>query len=529
MPKMPLPSTPDLSARKHAADTLAPGKALLAAGQYTAALKVFRAAAKADPHDIEAHRFVGLALNNLKRHEQALVAFATALALDDTRADLNNDYGFTLRMLDRYHEAITAYQKAIEIQPGYAEAHSNLGGALVIFSKFEVAAEHYRKALDLMRSLPVYAGGVHLPLFARAELGLATCLMQMGDNESAASLCRAALKRNEASLHLLDLLIMLPTTKPDAALLDRLDRVGHSIRKERDAAGMQHFHLVRAAAMDKLGRYKDAWDDIETARGKERQRKQRSYTSSAEKYSRILEAARSTPLEDGDAHSFAAAASGPVPLFIIGPSRSGKTTLEWLLSTQLSLVRGYEHDVVDDAIRRSRGENIAAPSRPLGTLNQSERAAFRENFQRLIIERAAGAQIVTSTLPKRIEDAILVARHIPNARFVFVTRDIDDLTLRIYMRNYQSDFDFVGSVATIKHYLGCFEEMSTVLQKRLGARAITVSYEDIVADPAAAISRVASLCGVSRRADAVPIPVVGDDRGCAAAYLDWLRTEASPR
>jgi hypothetical protein len=48
-------------------------------------------------------------------------------------------------------------------------------------------------------------------------------------------------------------------------------------------------------------------------------------------------------------------------------------------------------------------------------------------------------------------------------------------------------------------------------------------YEDMVADPAAALHMAAELCGLDT--PAAPVLAVGDDRGCAGPYRQLLAAE----
>ena len=47
-----------------------------------------------------------------------------------------------------------------------------------------------------------------------------------------------------------------------------------------------------------------------------------------------------------------------------------------------------------------------------------------------------------------------------------------------------------------------------------------INYEDIVTDPTTALHVAAELCGLSTSKQ--PIPVVGDDRNCAAPYRHFM-------
>jgi len=47
-----------------------------------------------------------------------------------------------------------------------------------------------------------------------------------------------------------------------------------------------------------------------------------------------------------------------------------------------------------------------------------------------------------------------------------------------------------------------------------------IHYEDVIADPAAALDIAAELCGLAGPSG--PLPDLGDDRGCAARYLELM-------
>jgi LPS sulfotransferase NodH len=61
--------------------------------------------------------------------------------------------------------------------------------------------------------------------------------------------------------------------------------------------------------------------------------------------------------------------------------------------------------------------------------------------------------------------------------------------------------------------------------EHLGDISMRVSYEDLVAGPKATLTKVAKLCGLPKPKG--KLPDVGDDRGCAKAYLDFLNEARS--
>ena len=52
--------------------------------------------------------------------------------------------------------------------------------------------------------------------------------------------------------------------------------------------------------------------------------------------------------------------------------------------------------------------------------------------------KVAHARVFTNTHPVHIQGVLRVASILPDARFVFMKRDIDDITLRVFMTKYLS-------------------------------------------------------------------------------------------
>jgi hypothetical protein len=125
-------------------------------------------------------------------------------------------------------------------------------------------------------------------------------------------------------------------------------------------------------------------------------------------------------------------------------------------------------------------------------------------------------------LPDRIEDAMRVAADIPNARFIFIKRDIEDNCLRIFMRNYKRGNFYASDLRDIRDHLTFFNQMIDALAAKLPQISRVVTYENLVADPTAALAEAAHLCNLDVSIGAVPS--IGDDRGCAVPYRDHIET-----
>jgi hypothetical protein len=109
--------------------------------------------------------------------------------------------------------------------------------------------------------------------------------------------------------------------------------------------------------------------------------------------------------------------------------------------------------------------------------------------------------------------------------FLFIKRDLNDISLRIYMRHYKAGHAYASDLRDIRDYVAFCHEMIDVMAGRMPQISRTIAYEEMVADPASALAAATDLCDL-KTYDGVLAPV-GHDRGCAAPYLD--RIEAALR
>ena len=210
----------------------------------------------------------------------------------------------------------------------------------------------------------------------------------------------------------------------------------------------------------------------------------------------------------------------PISLFIVGPSRSGKTTLERLVGSLPGVKRGYENPIVENAVRRTF-QTAGFPTRSLLTeLPPGLGDQFREFYLEELVQRAGAAKVLTNTLPVRNEDALRAALEIPNARFVFIKRDLDDLSIRIFMKNYAGGNYYSSSIANIRDYLTWCHDMIDAMAEKMPEISRVITYEEMVADPMAALKTTAELCGMET--SGAELPPIGDDRSCGEPYRDKI-------
>ncbi len=279
--------------------------------------------------------------------------------------------------------------------------------------------------------------------------------------------------------------------------------------------------FVRVAALDIAGRHAEAWEKALVAnRLVSVKMKEELARQNNERHVRLKW------LQDNSVAAKPNAASDekqPISLFILGPSRSGKTTMEGLVARLDGVVRGYENPSAENAISRTYQEAGLLTTWTLDHLPPQFYPLCREIYAADLERRARSAKVFTNTHPVIIYDAARIAMLIPKVRFIFVKRNLDDITLRIYLRKYNRGNPYAYDLKAAREHVLWYYQVMDALAEKLPNIVRVIQYEDIVANPAAAMRTAAELCGLPMNDR--PLPEIGDDRACAAPYREFIAAE----
>lgn len=401
--------------------------------------------------------------------------------------------------------ATQALLEARRLQPDDADLQMSLAEVHREERDYDLAAERYRAVLDLS------------PSQADAAHGLADAYIQLGRTEEAAAALELAHALRPEAVAILYSATQLPEAAARIDLLKALDGV-----RRQESQGQAEFEALRdftrAATLDRLGRHEEAWAVMVEANRREFPKHEQAHLKHMSRMAAILEAAVKQP-------SMLAKAEPPAPaqalsLFIVGPSRAGKSGLERLVAQLAGTKRGFESRLIEPAARRtSQQSGLLTVADPAG-LPRSLDGRFRQIYLEELRDFAEGARIVTDTHPGLIASVGRIAATIPRARFVFIKRQIDDVALRMFMKPYRAGNHHAYDIATIFEHLSLYNAMSDFWIERFPSLTIAIEYEEMIADPRSTLARVALFCGASMPDS--PLPKLGDDRGCAAPYRGFI-------
>jgi hypothetical protein len=342
------------------------------------------------------------------------------------------------------------------------------------------------------------------------------CAAQLGLYEEAASSLRRVIATDTFAVTTLYALARLPASFIGLDPFKELEKVKRP-DNQTEAEFVNYVAFTKALLLDRVGRYGEAWDTMyaanravyntiknEALRQQERERR-----------SLAIVQAQSGRIASEDP-------SAPISLVILGPSRSGKTTLEGLLGSLLGVKRGYENPIAENAIRHTFQAAGFLSGNSYNSLPTGLEPLCRRTYLDELHRRAGSAKVFSNTDPSRIHDALRLAAVIPNVRFVLVKRDFDDMVLRIFLRRYSSGNVYAYNLGTIRDHVTWYHQVMDIIAAKLPTISCVVSYEAMVADPRSIVERVAKLCGLPPL-DGGPFDA-NDDRGCAVPYAQYLNS-----
>jgi tetratricopeptide (TPR) repeat protein len=406
--------------------------------------------------------------------------------------------------------AAQTLKRASALSPRDVSVLLTLGEIYTEEREYELARDVFRQALGIEADL------------APAAMGLATACSYLGQFAEAAQVLEGMIERGQRSLDVLVALASLPAAVVKLDLLSELDKLAGDDAGYDKAEFESFAAFVEAAALDRAGRAAEAWELLLPANRALFLATREQLRGTTERERASLARLRERPVR---ATADAAPGELPISLFILGASRSGKTTMEQMVSMLDGVKRGYENPSVDNAVRRAfqtaallvgRFEILPAQFHPLCC----------DLYLKEIVRRAGSARVFTNTNPGRIHDVALMAAAFPNTRFILLKRNIEDNVLRIFMRKYATGNVYSYDLQAAHDHVVWYHQMIDALAQKLPLIVRVIRYEDMVADPAAALRTAADLCGLPMAQR--PPPPLGDDRGCAEPYRELMAAELNP-
>ncbi len=448
---------------------------------------------------------LGLTYGDRQDHSLAIVYLVQAAMLNPSSWTTLTALAGEYLLIGAKEMASRTLRDALEINDTQPEIHVMLAEVYYEEREYVLAREACRKALELD------------PDMVAALQSLAGACSALGRHAEARDALDRLLKLKGPTLGVLGYYAQLPTALIKRDLIADLGKVVPEPGADK-AKDMVSDAFVRVTAFDKLGRHQDAWDWAVKANAmvlpqvsEEQALDIQTVEKRAEWLGNNLSKFRNKKNKDADY---------PTSLFILGMSRSGKTTAESIIASQADVFRGYENPAIQRAITNGYQNGALITFKSIGQLPLQLYPVVRDFYRGLVDELVGDNRIFTNTTPGHLWDAPIVYNAIPNTKFVFIKRDLHDLVLRIFMKHYRSGNTYSYDLAAIKRYVTAYNKMIDFMVQAFPNDSIVLQYEDMVGDPGKALEQMCKLCGL--KPDAGAMPDVPNDAGCSEPYRDLI-------
>ena len=450
-----------------------------------------------NPQNPEAHYNLGVILQKLGRLNEVETSYTQAITLKPDYAEAYYNLGNTLKELGRLNEAETNYRKAIELKPDYAEAHNNLGVQLQAQGRLKEAEASYTQAITLK---PDYAEahynlGVTLqelgrldeaeasytqaitlkPNFARAHSNLGVLLQAQGRLKEAEASYTQAIALKPDFVDGARNLVKLPVGQLDSDTLDLCEKIfrvpGDELEHKIKYFFFRGYLLKHRGLMDqsfnnfcKANKLKleDSKDKV-MVEGKQ----------NIDHLVRIKKWVPNIPDLTRDRLK---------KIFIMGPSRSGKSYAEHVLRGSSNVKALYEGIRNIEILKNNYYEKDLCERLFQNLFSQSEAQLFHQQYK-----------VVTSTNPESIFYSDYLMDMLPNTYFIIVKRDPRDVSSEIFTKEYLRGNLYSHDPNDISKYLGVYNEICETVSLKIPNRFLTVNFEEIIKAPADFVDRVSNL------------------------------------
>ena len=489
-----------------ASERLAQAETFRRAGEFRKAKRICEDLLKRHPRYVGALHTLGQTHLDAEEFDQAFEPLSRAQALAQDNWQVLTALGRVKANLGMTKSAISDLERAYEL--GGAQPPIKLTLANLYWTNGDVdkSIEFYKEILAMGEPDPQF------------RLALADSLKEVGLYDDAKRICRGLIDEGIVTP---EVAFTLATVPGGTDVTDLLSYTQFMVSDDLDE--MTRLRTIRAVALHAADRHEEAWDEFLEAKRMELKTVGPLWDPNAPSQKMITHQADAMPhyKERGRLNQ-----NEPVSLFLVGESRSGKTTIERLCTALDGLVAGYENTLLYDCVMTTlaRARCISVPM--ASDLPAELEADFRDVYSAALTDAAAGGHVVTSTSPKVVEDIPWIRRVIPGARFIFVRRNRQDQMFRMISTSYAKGTDvsrYSTDLSQISKRLDWYDHLIDIYSSRMPHDCLVFSYEDIIENPDLQLDRIAELVDIKNRTGEAP--ELGDDRGVSRPYRKLIEAE----
>ena len=321
------------------------------------------------------------------------------------------------------------------------------------------------------------------PSNADAHFELGRSLVFSGDFEAAQQSLIATLGIQAAHPLALQLLATLPKEYWPQDLLQRID---NAIAKTIQLGDLKRLHEGRYRILESSGHYSQAFSAIDTANNLHREHLGSRLTNPSDKLSSIVTSFDQLTVTTHTAPSEA------TPIFIVGLPRSGTTLLEQILSGHEDIQALGElpqfSGIIERAIQQAKATDSVVDSSLVAKHYLEQTAPLRGNSNYFVDKMPLNYQLIG-----------FIARALPSAKIIHIHRNPMDVCFAQYRQIFADSaraMDYSYSLEHLASYHHAFSRLISQWEQRVPNRIFDIAYEQLVAEPEAALESLASHLGL---------------------------------
>ena len=479
------------------------GKAVgfLEAGKLPQALKKAQLGAKKFPKDPDFQAIAGFVLTEMKQYRKSIPFFVEASRMKPEDPQFVENLANALMQTGQIAQALTYAEQKAEKFPGNKELAR-------VISEIQNAGQNWRSIIEytsfklekdpdnaeLLSSRARAYGRIGFvaentrdisraydlnPGDASIAFRKAVNLHQGGDKDGCAAILWDILENHpDHPQALFQMSSMIGKDKAPALM----DAVNAAI------AGKEHpnseLEFAKAQLISRIDGLDAALPQFLRANAVQHETNPYDVNEEEEKLARICaQFPQGTPLPD------AGLTEGPKPIFVIGQPRSGTTLMEMMLSSSPNIAGCGELTLGADLSREYSDDGKA--------FDAAEAAKFAQEFREKMPPIPSDSIAFVDKMPHNYQRVGYLLAAFPNARIVNMMRDPRDVGLSKWIRRFPAGgMRYASNLDAIAHSANLYRRYMTHWNAVCADRILTVSYEDLVADPKTYSQQVAAFCGI---------------------------------
>jgi len=465
--------------------------ALHRAGRRDEAASLYLQVTARDPGNAAAWPLLGMSQQASGDLAAAAKSFGKAVALNPTDPRLRLQLIELLLRQGRMRQAIDAAREARAVAPRNLDVRFALVRALLAGDMKAEAVEANRAALALAHdSLPRLD---QLATATRHALAL---------DPSFAEAWRT-----------LSMMVKRDTHDEEMAIMERLFADPATSDVQRTQLG---FALGRG--FDDLGR----WDEAFRYFAEGNRLKRAAIDFSIE--DRLAEMANIEHLFEGLPPLPAIRPGSQAPIFVVGLPRSGKTTIEHVLSRHPEIVAAGELEALESVVSAFITDH--GLDRPQSTLAPIP-AADWEQLGRAYLDKAGGeqAKLIVDTMPSNFRYVGFVRFALPGAKIIHTRRDPLEHDIALFQKFFASAvYDYTYDLTELGAYRARYRRLMELWRHAFPGFVLDIDVTDLATDPETGIRRLLEFCGLPWNPACLDLRNVEQRLGEPATFV----TAASP-